>query len=220
GQAYSDNTPDTAAWAVNLLERAASQQYPPAMRTLAYALRDGIGIAQNPQRAILLFSEAAELGDVPSQASLGTMFFNGAGTQRDVLRALFWYYEAQKNNYEGKLGKHIAQASALIGRPELTPATPFTALINRARAGSAQAAFELYSQHAQTIAPISNFYEGGYWLRKSANSSYQPAQAAFPELIATCRETQKSLEDLSSDKSCMILNGAGYNFKNGKWKTN
>ncbi|MGE4314499.1 MAG: tetratricopeptide repeat protein, partial [Pseudobdellovibrionaceae bacterium] len=67
GQAYSDKTPDNDAWAVNLLERAASQKYPPAMRTLAYALRDGIGIAQNPQRAILLFSEAAELGDVPSQ---------------------------------------------------------------------------------------------------------------------------------------------------------
>lgn len=69
---------------------------PAALREQARGHEHGEGVPRNPNKAIQLYCEAARLGDVESQYSLGWMYANGRGIQRDDATAAYFFEMAAK----------------------------------------------------------------------------------------------------------------------------
>lgn len=73
------------------------------LRTEARALEHGEGVLKNPLRAASLYCDGARYGDTESQFSLGWMYANGRGVQRDdEVAAYFFSLAAEKGHGEAK----------------------------------------------------------------------------------------------------------------------
>ena len=64
---------------------------PRALRSQALALEHGEGVPRDPQRALMLYCEAARLGDAEAQYSAGWMHANARGTPRDDALAAYFF---------------------------------------------------------------------------------------------------------------------------------
>ena len=67
-----------------------------SLRTEARNLELGNGVPRNADKAILMYCEAARLGDMESQYALGWMYANGHGTTRDDATAAYFFAMAAK----------------------------------------------------------------------------------------------------------------------------
>jgi len=65
-----------------------------AMRNTAQLLRQGKGVARNPNEAFRLYREAAEKGLVTAMANVGEMYLAGEGTEKNPQAAAAWYARA------------------------------------------------------------------------------------------------------------------------------
>lgn len=65
-----------------------------AMRNVAQLLRQGKGVAKDPQRAFKLYREAAEKGLVTAMANVGDMYLAGEGVEKNAEAAAAWYARA------------------------------------------------------------------------------------------------------------------------------
>ncbi len=83
---------EAAKW----LEIAVSQGHKAAQLPLAAMYRDGHGVDKNYERALALFTSAANDGYPSAQFSLGVMYRLGEGVKRDYVEALKWYRMAAK----------------------------------------------------------------------------------------------------------------------------
>jgi TPR repeat protein len=66
------------------------------MYNLALAYEQGRGVRKNLRRAMELYAQAAELGDVDAQLALGWAFLNGMVDPPDYMSAFRWYRQAAK----------------------------------------------------------------------------------------------------------------------------
>ena len=80
--------------AVELLRRAALQNYAPAQAALGAIYQEGTVISPDIGQAILWYGKAAGQGDWIAQFSLGRIYFLGLGTARDTLAAKKWFSQA------------------------------------------------------------------------------------------------------------------------------
>jgi hypothetical protein len=71
-----------------------------SLRLEARAHEHGEGVPRNPLRAVELYCEAARLGDVEAQFSLGWMYANGRGMPRDDAMAAFFFGLAGAQGHE------------------------------------------------------------------------------------------------------------------------
>lgn len=67
-----------------------------ALRDQARSHEHGEGVRRDPTKAVQLYCEAARLGDVESQYSLGWMYANGRGIPRDDATAAYFFNMAAK----------------------------------------------------------------------------------------------------------------------------
>lgn len=65
-----------------------------AMRNVAILLREGKGVAKDPQRALYFFERAGRAGLVSAQVNAAFMYLNGEGTAQDYKTASFWFHAA------------------------------------------------------------------------------------------------------------------------------
>jgi len=73
------------------------------LRTEARAFEHGEGVSKDPVRAASLYCDGARYGDAESQFSLGWMYANGRGVQRnDELAAYFFTQAAEKGHDEAR----------------------------------------------------------------------------------------------------------------------
>lgn len=73
----------------------------PSQLALAQILRDGRGVAADPERAYLWARKAAEQGSAPAQLAVGLMCEFGKGTTADPAAAASWYRKAADQGNAG-----------------------------------------------------------------------------------------------------------------------
>ncbi len=80
----------------------------------ARQLEHGEGVAKDPAHAIMLYCEAARLGDAQAQFNLGWMYANGRGVQRDDRMAslFFGIAAAQGHDYAQRMLVHVGPSAA------------------------------------------------------------------------------------------------------------
>jgi len=93
GLAAYDN--DDVVAALRPLERAAAEDYAPALVLLANILDK----ADEDARAIELYRRGAELGSAEAELGLGGMYAAGEGVERDPAEAVRWIERAANQNH-------------------------------------------------------------------------------------------------------------------------
>lgn len=89
GVPYAD--PKAAA---DWYQKAADQQYAPAINNLARLYADGRGVAADPAKAIDLWSRAATAGNNTARFNLGVQYANGSGVKKDEKKAAEYLEQA------------------------------------------------------------------------------------------------------------------------------
>ncbi|XAV88997.1 MAG: hypothetical protein AAHH96_02805 [Candidatus Symbiodolus clandestinus] len=74
---------------------------------MAFAYRDGQGMARDYAKALFWFQQAADRGCSDSKASIGFLYFNGLGGAKDFSTAFDWFSQAAEQGEHKKVwGNH------------------------------------------------------------------------------------------------------------------
>lgn len=84
GQGVPYTDPKAAA---DWYQKAAAQNYAPALNNLARLYADGRGVQQDMPKAIELWTKAAEAGNVTARFNLGLQYASGSGVAKDMKKA-------------------------------------------------------------------------------------------------------------------------------------
>ncbi len=87
-----------------------------ALREEARTYEHGEGVKREPARAVQLYCEAARLGDVEAQYSLGWMYANGRGIPRDDAMAAHFFDMAAKKGH-AQAQRMLKQVGDPVGKP-------------------------------------------------------------------------------------------------------
>lgn len=71
-----------------------------AIKQLAMLYYVGDDFSQSYSEALRYFTEAAEMGDAHSQATVGYMYEQGLGTDKNMPEAIKWIEKAAEQGYE------------------------------------------------------------------------------------------------------------------------
>jgi uncharacterized protein len=78
-------------------QKAAVQNYAPALNNLARLYADGRGVKQDVPKAIELWSKAAEAGNVTARFNLGLQYAAGSGVPKDMKKAADYLLQAAES---------------------------------------------------------------------------------------------------------------------------
>jgi TPR repeat protein len=78
-------------------QKAAAQNYAPALNNLARLYADGRGVKQDVPKAIELWSKAAEAGNVTARFNLGLQYAAGSGVPKDLKKAAEYLLQAAES---------------------------------------------------------------------------------------------------------------------------
>ncbi len=78
-------------------QKAADQNYAPALNNLARLYADGRGVKQDVPKAIELWSKAAEAGNVTARFNLGLQYAAGIGVKKDMKKAAEYLLQAAES---------------------------------------------------------------------------------------------------------------------------
>lgn len=82
------------------------------MRYEARAFEHGEGVPKDPQRAVALYCQASRLGDAEAMFSLGWIYANGRGVERNDALAAYFFSKAAKQGHV-----QAARMQAFVGEP-------------------------------------------------------------------------------------------------------
>jgi TPR repeat protein len=99
----------TCAWAQSEAPGASAIA---ALLTEARAYEHGEGVPKNPARAVKVYCAAARLGDAEAQFSLGWMYANARGVQRDDALAAYLFGLAARQGHD-----HAQRMLRFVGEP-------------------------------------------------------------------------------------------------------
>ena len=115
--------------------KAAAQESAEALSYLGRMYEMGEGTAEDKQKAFEAFTRSAELGSASGKQHLGRAYHYGIGVRKDVVRARYWYEQADAQEF---LGERRERTPSLIGPPaplklasECRPRTPPVATMRR-----------------------------------------------------------------------------------------
>jgi TPR repeat protein len=132
-KASSDGAPDIAA-----LEKAAQGGDAAAQFRLGRAYHRGIGVEQDPKKALELIRKAAEAGDLDAIDSMGFLYAKGELVAMDEKQAFKWFergVKAGSARSKLNLGLMLRQAKTL----QASPAESITLMEEAAAAGQPEA---------------------------------------------------------------------------------
>jgi TPR repeat protein len=107
----ADRMPKDMAKALYWYSKAAEQDQPQAIQTLAELYFYGVEVERKPRIAYTLFLKSAEFKNVEAYYCLGEMYFAGQGVDRDYNKAYSWYKKAAD---EGNLAKAQFKVGQLL----------------------------------------------------------------------------------------------------------
>lgn len=73
-----------------------------AQYNLAFMYEKGIGVVQDYQQAVFLYSMAAGQGNADAQLNLGGMYDTGEGVDQDYAQAITWWGKAAEKGAPGR----------------------------------------------------------------------------------------------------------------------
>ena len=82
----------------------------------------GVGVGQDPKKAVQLFCKAARKGDVDAKFQLGQIYAFGHGVERDWELAAAWFYQASKG--KNRKAETMLKIFKVKGKPKRKASCP------------------------------------------------------------------------------------------------
>lgn len=82
------------------MEKSFKQHYPPAINSIAYYYRVGIGTKKNISKAINIMKIAAKTKYPPSQLNLGLSYLDGKDLKQNKKKGFEWILKAANQNFQ------------------------------------------------------------------------------------------------------------------------
>jgi len=85
--------------AIEYYQKAAKENFYPAINNLADIYENGSGVEQDINKAVELYNIAAEQGIAAAEWSLGLLYFNGDLVDQNIPLAQYWLQKAEANGW-------------------------------------------------------------------------------------------------------------------------
>lgn len=181
--------------AIPWYKKAAEQGHVEAQYNLGYCYAEGKDVPQDYKQAVYWYKKAAEKGDADAQYDLGYCYAHGKGVNKDYKQAIYW---SEKSAKQGKLLAQKALGDYYEGRDNNKSLYWYRKAADRD---------DEYSQYKLGMYYYKNndYNNARYWLEKSAEEEYAPAEKALKELEESISnefdEERSEEENYSSSKS-------------------
>jgi TPR repeat protein len=159
------------ATAADWYRKSAAQNYAPAEVDLAFLLRHGSGVSQDPAAAADWYLKAAKQGDAKAEGGLGYSYMEGEGVPQDDVKAFAWFYSAAQQD-EPFAEQNLALLYRTGRGVKQDKRAAFDWYYRSAEQGDAYAAWGLAYMYETGLGVPANLGEAVKW--------YQKAQAGLP----------------------------------------
>ena len=167
-------------------QKAAEQDYWPAMNNLACMYRDGTGIEQSKEKAFELFLKAAQNELMLAQYNVARCFEHGAGVAKNFDLAFDWYNAAGKQGDAISLFKCGCFYFDGMGRPK-----------------DKKRGFDFFKQAAEK-SHTHSIYLVGYCLQNGFGTEYSDTFVEWYQKAADAGHAQASLNALIYDDGLSV----------------
>jgi TPR repeat protein len=167
--------------------------FPSAQVELAMRYQDGDGVAQDDERAVRWFREAAERAYAPAQNDLGTMYENGRGVPLDFETAATWYARAAQQGHvqaQNSLGL-LYQKGQGVRRDDARAAFWYRKAAEQGHMGAQNSLGIMYQQGRGVE---QDFAQAAYWYGKAATQGHTWAQTNLGYLYEHGRGVARDLK--------------------------
>ncbi|NNJ54064.1 MAG: sel1 repeat family protein [Ignavibacteriaceae bacterium] len=126
-------------------------------------------------------TQEANAGDILAQHELGLRYLMGEGLPADTTQAVYWIRKAAEKNLTSAKYNYAILLINGIG-VEWDPFVAFNYFISAAEDGMVQAQYVVGVLHTDNLTVPRNWDLAYYWIKKSADGEYEPAQEIISEL--------------------------------------
>lgn len=166
------------------LRRAAADGNPSAQYVVASRYLNGVGVAQDLDKAVFWCQQAAAKGYAPAQYLLGTLYERGLGAPKDAAKALEWYGKAAAlGNVSSMHNAAVLLSSEQAGKPDYDRA--FALFTSAAKHGLRDSQFNLAVFHERGLGTTADPAEAYFWYRLAAQQGDSQAAERATALTKT-----------------------------------
>lgn len=166
------------------LRKAAADGNPSAQYVVASRYLNGVGVAQDVDKALFWSQQAAAKGYAPAQYLLGTLYERGLGAPRDTAKALEWYGKsAALGNVSSMHNAAVLLSSEQAGKPDYDRA--FRLFTSAAKHGLRDSQFNLAVFHERGLGTPADPAEAYFWYRLAAQQGDSQAAERATALTKT-----------------------------------
>jgi TPR repeat protein len=178
------------------LERAlprAEQGDAAAQTLIAEIFAQGLGVAQNYERAAGWYQLAADNGDVLATFELALLYQRGLGVEQDRQKAADLFRRAaEAGNVEAKYNLALLHVEGLYAEPSLTRAAEL--LKQAADAGLAEAQYDYGAMLVEGAGLVPNAEAGADYIRKAAEQGLTAAQVDYATMLYLGAGVERDLD--------------------------
>lgn len=139
---------------------------------------EGNGVQKNYEKAVELYTEAANQGNVHGIVNLGTCYLAGDGVAKNEYEAFHLFrYAAEQEDMTGQSNLGFCYANGIGTTQDLTSASIWWSAAAKKGDSSAQ-----YSLGVLNRDSYSDYKEAGEWFKKAADQGHEKAREALDEL--------------------------------------
>jgi TPR repeat protein len=139
---------------------------------------DGVGVSQNPSKALACFLKAASEGNPEGQYRVGLCYELGSGAPQDDRKAIDWYNKSANQDFpEGQmaLGLFLQEGRGI----EKNPRRGFQYIQKAAKQGCAEAQYYLGLSYEESIGVTGSDEKALEYYTKAAKQDYADVQKAI-----------------------------------------
>ena len=171
-------------------EKGRLQNHPPSYYSLGLMIKNGEGVARDPQKGIEYIKKAAELDYPKAQLQLGLLYASGDGVEMNQLESVFWFSKAADNN--------DAEAMNYLGifyQNEKSYDVAFKFYSAAANSGNSYAKMNLAACYNSGFGTPINEKQAAYWYEAAANDGLPEAQRAYGNLLFNGRGVERNYQE-------------------------
>ena len=98
---YNEIVKNHDAEAFALIQKAAANNNPDALKWLGDCYFYGQGVTEDKPEAVKCYIKSSEMGNGPAQFELGRCYYTGEGVERDTIKAEKWMHKSMMNECPG-----------------------------------------------------------------------------------------------------------------------
>lgn len=164
------------------LEIAANQEHSGAMNQLAWIYREGLGVDQNVEYAVVWHRNSAEAGYPRAMTNLAYLYSIGEGVEKDLNVSTSWYLRAAELNSASGIYAVAAYTLNGTGGIAKNEAEGVRLLLEAAELGHKRAMYAIGQRYENGDGLAYDIDQAVYWYNESAKLGEADAVAALERL--------------------------------------